>query len=144
MLREVFGDATMSRINRNISDAVKLETGGETAGAFLGRKGSPVIARLIGLRVAGLVSPGGPGSLATASIIGNASKDMVQGLTQRIDPSALLSRAMIDPQFERILWSRQPENLKAATETTRQLRQAISSISAANQAFGAQDKGKAK
>lgn len=135
MLENVFGDK-FPRFDAAVTRAAKLASGGETYVGGATRKGLPILAKLIGLRGASAIHSKGPGSLATASLIGNAAQDAVAGMLGKIDPSTLLSKAMIDPQFERILWTREPGNLADAESVTRQIRSIVSTLAGANATWG--------
>lgn len=117
-----------NRLNRIVDTAVRIQMG-ETKtlrGKLFGAKFSPgiILGRVIGARVGSAVSHtfGGHGNIQTPSIFANMGARFFEKATQQIPADQLLNMAIIDPTWEKMLYSRIPlttNDFKRAVRTYR-------------------------
>jgi hypothetical protein len=129
MLDIVLDKDQVARMGRMIDVSAKIEKGEvNTAREYL-KPAAMVISRIIGANAGGAwaqaIGGGSGGSLQTAAIFSQAAQSTVRKALTGLDARTMLARAVIDPNAEKLLYSRLPVTPKGVAELEKTARRVV-------------------
>ena len=134
-MREVFTTSQFARLERIMQRAAQLETTGESTVRQGLQRGTNILGRVVGAQLGRQVAHvTGGGTVQTPGIFSSATAESLDRMfAQYMPANELMIRAVVDPRWERVLYSRVPETLDELGALTKQLRGLTSSLTAAGQ-----------
>lgn len=136
MLREVLDPAEYRRLGRIAELGARMEAGEKTLGGRWTTSGLPILARIMGAQAGTTIAHMvGRGNIQTPAIVSGIMRNWVTDALGGIPPHELVTRAILDPRWERILMGKVPQTTAEAKTFTRTVRRLIATGSAiSNQA----------
>lgn len=137
MLEQVLDKDSMARMTKMIDIAARLERGDIGTKWQKYGPGAVMLARVFGSHGAGVVSRilgnQGGSSIQTASIFSQTAKATVIQALKGLEPRTILARAIQDPSWERILYSKEPATPKDIANLQRIVRRTVTGMEIARQ-----------
>lgn len=132
MLETVLDKDSMARMTKMIDIAARLERGDIGTKWQKYGPGAVMLARVFGSHGAGVVSRilgnQGGSSIQTASIFSTTAKTTVIKALKGLEPRTILARAIQDPSWERILYSKEPSTPKDVAQLTKIARRTVTTM----------------
>jgi hypothetical protein len=129
LLRRTLDPDQYDRFMRLVQTGAALERGEGGSGPGMVRRGSSMLAHLLGLQVGRLLahtfSTGQAGSLSIPARTASAFRDAVADSFANRGPSIIFREAVMDPKWERVLLSKLPSNADEAAKTMKILRRIV-------------------
>lgn len=137
MLEVVLDKDQLARMNRMIDVSAKIERGEvNTAREYL-KPAAMMISRIIGANAGGAwanaIGGSSGGSLQTAAIFSQAAQSTVRKALTGLDAKTMLARAIMDPNAERLLYSRLPVTPQGVKDLEKTARRAVMGAEALRQ-----------
>lgn len=130
MLKEVFTPAQYQRLHRIVKDAVTWETQTDTQLYKLMRGSTTIGSRMMGAITGRALHTR---TLQTPQIFSEKFRQATDKLFFRVPPEELLQRAILDPEWERVLFIKIPSNLEEMKRGLRITRSLVSGLEAGSE-----------
>lgn len=130
LMRATLSNEQYARLSKMVNTAVRLGAENEATMKSAFRAPFSTVGRIIGAHIGRQVAPGtiqGPG------IFANIGKRYMERIFQSTDPEDLLARAVVDPNWERLLYSRIPETTADMQSAKTTFRRIFASVHSAEQ-----------
>lgn len=136
LVREVLSSDQLSRLNRIVNDSIRLTVGEDKSFKSVIKSPAIILGRVLGAGIGRHVSSmmGSRGTLQGPSLFSQATAKQFERIFGGTDPQDMLVMAVLDPAWERMLYSRLPQttkDMKAAAKNYRRLFATIDSSRAA-------------
>lgn len=124
LMRGTLDASEYSRLQKIVEVTYRLHSGDEKLLRHSLLPGATIMARLIGASIGRQMShiTGGSGTLQGPSIMSNAFKKSVEKVFRSTDPGEMLTNAVLDPKWERLLLTREPTTTAGARSLMTQMR----------------------
>jgi len=126
LMTTVFGPDGAERITRIVNSAKAWEAGEQSSPLRLARKATSWMGHVLGNRAghlfAGVVGGGSYSSLTYPARFSKGMRDMIAKAMRDQDPTQLLVEAAVNPQMERFLNNKVPENMTEAFKAMKVLK----------------------
>lgn len=126
LFEATFSEEQMTRLSRMVTLTAKLQNGNkdDLKAHFLPT--ARIIARILGAQVGRVIGRlTGGGTIQTPGIISQYAQSGVVKALKGFDPKWLLSKAVLDPKWEQLLYSRMPWNTKDLQNTLALVRKVV-------------------
>ena len=138
MMQEIFSPPQMGRLDkiirsaRQLSDPAMMSRTKRTINAA-----STIFGRVIGAQLGRSVARRlGGGTVQTPAIFARALGTSVDNWVKGMPIQELIARAVIDPKFEKILWSKTPETIQEAEKFLLNLKSVVAATGVAGNELG--------
>lgn len=130
LMRNTLDPSEYSRLQKIVEVTYRIHGGDEKILRHSMLPGATIMARLIGASVGRQMShiTGGSGTLQGPSIMSNAFKQSIEKVFRSTDPGEMLTNAVLDPKWERLLLTREPTTTHQARRLMIQMRRTAGAI----------------